>query len=55
MCLILYETFQRNDTVTFLAMFNVMFGLMMCTLTFSEHVGHKLAARYPYVFVDQIK
>ena len=55
MCLILYETFQRNDTVTFLAMFNVMFGLMMCTLTFSEHVGHKLAARYPYVFIGQLK
>ena len=25
----------------------------MCTLNFSEHVGHNFAAKYPYVFKDE--
>ena len=44
---------QELQEVTFQAMFNVMYGLMMCSLNFSEHVGHRLAARYPYVFRDE--
>lgn len=54
MSLVLYETFDKDDTVTFLAMFNVMFGLMMSSLTFSEHIGHRFAAKYTYVFADEI-
>ena len=53
MSFVLIETFSKDDTVTFLAMFNVMFGLMMCTLNFSEHVGHRFAAKYSYVFKDE--
>ena len=40
MTFVLVETFKKDDTVTFMPMFNIMFGLMMCTLNFSEHVGH---------------
>lgn len=54
MCLILFETFQDDDTVTFIAMFNFMFGLLTSTLTFSEHVGHRFAAKHPYVFADEV-
>jgi len=54
MILILYETFTHDDTINFLAMFNVMFGLVMSTLTFAEHAGHKFAAEYPYLYKAQI-
>ena len=50
MFLVLLETFHNDNTVTFIAMFNVTFGLLMSTLTFAEHIGHKFAAKYPYVF-----
>ena len=54
MCLILYETFNDDDTISFMAMFNVMFGLLMSTLTFAQHTGHKLAAKHPYHYKDEI-
>jgi len=54
MILILFETFTNDDTITFMAMFNLMFGLLMSTLTFAEHAGHKFAAKHPYRFKDQI-
>jgi len=54
MILILYETFANDDTITFLAMFNVMFGLLMSTLTFAEHAGHQFAAKHPYLYKAQI-
>jgi len=54
MILILYETFNNYYTITFLAMFNLMFGLLMSTLTFAEHGGHKFAAKHPYVFKDEV-
>ena len=54
MCLILTETFQNDYTINFLAMFNLMFGLLMSTLTFAEHAGHKFAAKHPYRFKDEI-
>ena len=50
MFLVLLETFHNDNTVTFNAMFNVTFGLLMCTLTFAEHIGHKFAEKYPYIF-----
>ena len=31
-------------------MFNITFGLITCTLTFAEHIGHKFAAKYQYVY-----
>jgi len=52
--LILIETFLNDDTITFLAMFNIMFGLLMSTFTFAEHGGHKFAAKHPYLFKDEI-
>jgi len=54
MILILTETFTNDDTITFLAMFNLMFGLLMSTLTFAEHAGHQFAAKYPYLYRDEI-
>ena len=54
MCFILFETFMNYYTITFLAMFNLMFGLLMSTLTFAEHAGHKFAAKHPYHFKVQI-
>jgi len=51
---ILIESFLDADTITFLAMFNLMFGLFMSTLTFAEHAGHKFAAKHPYRFKDEI-
>ena len=45
MCLIMIESFLIDDTIGFMAMFNFMFGLLMCTLTFGEHIGHKFAAK----------
>ena len=54
MSLILTETFKIDYTITFLAMFNLMFGLLMSTLTFAEHAGHKFAAKHPYRFKDEI-
>ena len=50
MFLVLLETFHNDNTVTLIAMFNVTFGLLMSTLTFAEHIGHKFAAEYPFVF-----
>jgi len=35
MSFILFETFMNYYTITFLAMFNLMFGLLMSTLTFA--------------------
>jgi len=54
MSFILFETFMNYYTITFLAMFNLMFGLLMSTLTFAKHGGHKFAAKYPYLYRDQI-
>jgi len=51
---ILIESFLNADTITFLAMFNLMFGLLMSTLTFAEHAGHQFAAEHPYLFKDEI-
>jgi len=31
-----------------------MFGLLMSTLTFAEHAGHKFAAKHPYHFKEQL-
>ena len=55
MALILYETFYKDDTVGFLAKFNIFFGLAMSTLTFAEDIGHKFAAGYPYVYKSQFE
>jgi len=52
MLCILYETFKKDSTISFLTMFNLMFGLLMSTLTFAEHAGHKFAAKHPYFFKD---
>jgi len=54
MLCILYETFKKDSTISFLTMFNLMFGLLMSTLTFAEHAGHKFAAKHPYRFKDEI-
>jgi len=54
MFLILTETFKKDFTISFLTMFNVMFGLLMSTLTFAEHGGHQFAAKHPYRFKAQI-
>jgi len=54
MSLILKETFKKDSTITSLTMFNVMFGLLMSTLTFAEHAGHQFAAKHPYRFKAQI-
>ena len=54
MCLIMIESFLIDDTIGFMAIFNFMFGLLMCTLTFGEHIGHKFAAKYPYIFRNEI-
>lgn len=43
MMLILYESFSKDYTVSFLAMFNVGFGLIMCTITFAERVVQRFA------------
>jgi hypothetical protein len=37
-----------------MAMFNVLFGLLMCTLTFAEHIGHRFAAKHPYFFTNEL-
>jgi len=50
MLLILYESFKKGDTINSMAMFNLMFGLLMSSLTFAEHAGHKFAAKHPYRF-----
>lgn len=54
MCFIMIETFLKDDTIGFMAMFNFMFGLLMCTLNFSEHIGHQFAANHPYIFKNDI-
>jgi len=54
MCFILFETFMNYYTITFLAMFNLMFGLLMSTLTFAEHAGHQFAAKHPYFYEDEV-
>jgi len=54
MLLILYESFKKGDTINSMAMFNLMFGLLMSTLTFAEHAGHKFAAKHPYRFKVEI-
>jgi hypothetical protein len=48
------ESFLKDDTIDFMAMFNFLFGLLMCTLTFGEHIGHKFAAKHPYIFRNDI-
>jgi len=53
-CLIMLEAFNKDDTIDFMAMFNFQFGLLMCTLTFAEHIGHKFAAKHPYIFRNEI-
>ena len=53
MTLVLVETFCKDDIVTFQPMFTVFYGLMMCSLNFSAHVGHRFAANYPYVFQNE--
>jgi hypothetical protein len=54
MALILFETFHKPGTHTFLSMFNVIFGLVTCTLTFAEHAGHRFVAKHPYMFKDEL-
>jgi len=49
----LTETFKNDYTITFMATFNLSFGLLMSTLTFAEHAGHKFAAKHPYLFKEE--
>lgn len=52
--LILGETFQLGETITFIAMFNITVGLLTSTWVFSEHVGISFAAKFDYVTKDRI-
>lgn len=53
--LVLYEVFKMGTTITFVQMFNPIFGLLMAVLTFSANVGHNFRAEYPYVFYNDFK
>ena len=53
--LVLYEVFKMGNTITFVQMFNPIFGLLMAVLTFSANVGHHFRAEYPYVFYNDFK
>ena len=52
--LILGETFQLGETITFIAMFNITIGLLTSTWVFSEHVGISFASKFDYVTKDHI-
>jgi len=49
MFLVLIETFDQKQTITAIQSFNVLFGLLMSIVTFAEHAGTLLAAKYQYV------
>lgn len=55
MMLVLYESFVQGTTITFIQMFNPIYGLFMSVITFSAYVGHLFKAEYEYVYFDDFR
>ena len=50
--MILLEFFIRDETITFIAMFNMAIGVLCSAWVFAKHSGYKFAAKYKYVFKE---
>ena len=53
MLLMLIENFREGQTISGLQGFNISFAMLMTVMTFAEHAGTELAAKFKYTFYNE--